>query len=112
MVTHKTALENHLETAACLGHGLNQIYPKEHYPYVEPICKKGALLSEFWSNSPFEKSNFLKRNRIIAGLANATVVIESGIKGGSLVTAEQAHHYGRDVFIIPGRLSDSQSKGC
>lgn len=112
IVTHKTALENHLETVACLGHGLNQIYPKEHYPYVEQICKKGALLSEFWSNSPFEKSNFLKRNRIIAGLAHATVVIESGIKGGSLVTAEHAHHYGRDVFTVPGRLSDSQSKGC
>jgi len=112
VVAHKTAMENNLETVACLGHGLNQIFPKEHQAYVDSICKKGVFLSEFWSNSSFENTNFLKRNRIITGLSHATVVIESGVKGGSLVTAEHAHHYGRDVFTVPGRISDSQSKGC
>jgi len=112
IVVHKAALDNGLETVACLGHGLNQIYPTEHKIHVESVCNQGAILTEFWSNSSFEKPNFLKRNRIIAGVAHATLVIESKAKGGSLVTAEHAHHYGRDVFAVPGRVSDMQSAGC
>ncbi|MDB4643293.1 DNA-processing protein DprA [Flavobacteriaceae bacterium] len=112
IVAHKAALDQKLETVACLAHGLNQIYPKEHSIYVNKIANQGALLSEFWSTASFEKSNFLKRNRIIAGIAHATLVIESGIKGGSLVTTEHAHHYGRDVFAVPGRVTDRQSHGC
>lgn len=112
ITAHQAALNNDLDTVACLGHGFNQIYPTEHKKYVELLCQQGGLLTEFWSTSSFEKSNFLKRNRIIAGLAHATIVIESAVKGGSLVTAEHAHHYGRDVFAVPGRVSDPQSKGC
>lgn len=112
IVVHQAAIENGLDTVACLGHGFNQIYPTEHKKHVDSLCNQGGLLTEFWSNSSFEKSNFLKRNRIIAGVAHATVVIESAAKGGSLVTAEHAHHYGRDVFAVPGRVSDPQSKGC
>lgn len=112
IVAHKTALNEGLETVACLAHGLNQIYPMEHKKYVQDVCKQGALLSEFWSTSPFDKSNFLKRNRIIAGLAHATIIIESGEKGGSLTTAKYAHGYGRDVYSVPGRITDAQSKGC
>ena len=111
IVAHKAALDNGLETVACLGHGLNQIYPTEHKVHVESVCKQGGILTEFWSNSSFEKSNFLKRNRIIAGVAHATLVIESKAKGGSMVTTEHAHHYGRDVFAVPGRVSDMQSAG-
>jgi DNA processing protein len=112
IIAHKAALDHGLKTVACLGHGLNQIYPTEHKTHVESVCNQGGILTEFWSNSSFEKSNFLKRNRIIAGLAHATLVIELKAKGGSLVTAEHAHHYGRDVFAVPGRVSDSQSAGC
>ena len=92
IVAHKAALDNGLETVACLGHGLNQIYPTEHKVNVESVCNQGGILTEFWSNSSFEKSHFLKKNRIIAGVAHATLVIESKAKGGSLVTAEHAHH--------------------
>ena len=81
IVAHKAALDNGLETVACLGHGLNQIYPTEHKTHVESVCNQGAILTEFWSNSSFEKSNFSKRNRIIAGVAHATLVIVSKAKG-------------------------------
>ena len=73
---------------------------------------QGALFTEFWSDAPFERSNFLQRNRIIAGLAHLTLVIESGTKGGSMVTAYQAFQYGREVFALPGRLSDPKIQGC
>ena len=78
---HQTALDLGLSTVACLAHGLNQIYPKEHYAIAREIEQKGALITEFWSKSDFHSSNFLQRNRIIAGLSHATVVIESGKKG-------------------------------
>ena len=106
IVAHKAALDQKLKTLVCLAHGLNQIYPKEHSIYLNQIANQGALLSEFWSTASFEKSNFLKRNRIIAGIAYATLVIESGIKWGGLVTIEHVHHYGRDVFAVPGRVTD------
>ena len=75
ITAHKAALENNLDTVACLGHGLNQTYPKEHKSFEAAICKQCGLLSEFSSNASFEKSNFLKRNRIIPGIAHVTVVI-------------------------------------
>jgi DNA processing protein len=74
--------------------------------------ENGGFITEFWSNDPFDRNNFLKRNRIIAGMSEATVVIESAEKGGSLVTADIANSYSRDVFAVPGRVGDSQSKGC
>ncbi|MCL6266725.1 DNA-processing protein DprA [Flagellimonas myxillae] len=108
----KMAMEHGLQTISCLAHGLNQIYPKVHKKYVARIEKHGGFLTEFWSTSNPDRENFLKRNRIIAGMSEATVVIESAEKGGSLVTADLANGYHRDVFAVPGRTSDKFSKGC
>jgi DNA processing protein len=96
----------------CLAHGLNQIYPKVHKKYMVDMEKNGGFFTDFWSSDTFDKNNFLKRNRIIAGLSEATIVIESAEKGGSLVTADIANSYNRDVFAVPGRTTDSQSVGC
>ncbi|WP_242092340.1 DNA-processing protein DprA [Aestuariivivens sediminicola] len=112
ITAHKAAIKNELQTIGCLAHGLNQIYPKTHKKYVSDVEKHGGFLTDFWSTSIFDRNNFLKRNRIIAGLSEATIVIESAEKGGSLVTADIANSYNRDVFAIPGRPSDSQSVGC
>ena len=109
---HKAAVDNNLQTIACLAHGFNQIYPRDHKKYVDKIEENGGFYTEFWSSDKFDKTNFLKRNRIIAGLSEATIVIESAEKGGSLVTADIANSYNREVFAIPGRTSDVQSKGC
>ncbi|MDC6366437.1 MULTISPECIES: DNA-processing protein DprA [Flavobacteriaceae] len=108
----KAAMEHGLQTIACLAHGLNQIYPKAHQKYVSGIAKNGGFLTEFWSKSNPDRENFLKRNRIIAGMSEATVVIESAEKGGSLVTADLANGYNREVFAVPGRNTDKYSKGC
>ena len=112
ITAHRSALDNGLQTIACLAHGLNQVYPKPHKKYIEEIEKNGGLFTEFWSSDSFDRNNFLKRNRIIAGISQATIVIESAIKGGSLVTADIANSYNRDVFALPGRANDSQSQGC
>lgn len=106
------AVKNNLQTIGCLAHGLNQIYPKVHEKYVEEIERYGGFYTDFWSTDEFDRNNFLKRNRIIAGLSEATVVIESAEKGGSLVTADIANSYNREVFAVPGRTTDSQSVGC
>lgn len=108
----KAAMEKGLQTIGCLAHGLNQIYPKAHKKYVSPIEEHGGFFTEFWSTSQPDRENFLKRNRIIAGLSEATVVIESAEKGGSLVTADLANGYNREVFAVPGRSSDRYSRGC
>ncbi len=108
----RAAMEHGLQTIGCLAHGLNQIYPKAHKKYVADIEANGGFLTEFWSTSNPERENFLKRNRIIAGLSEATVVVESAEKGGSLVTADMAHGYNRDVFAVPGRATDKYSLGC
>ncbi len=109
---HKAAIKNNLQTIACLAHGLNQIYPKTHKKYMEQVENNGGFITEFWSSDAFDRNNFLKRNRIIAGISEATLVIESAEKGGSLVTADIANSYNRDVFAVPGRASDTQSQGC
>ncbi|KAA5827378.1 DNA-protecting protein DprA [Algibacter amylolyticus] len=112
ITAHKAAMKHKLQTVACLAHGLNQIYPKVHKKYMVDMEKNGGFFSDFWSTDTFDKNNFLKRNRVIAGLSEATIVIESAEKGGSLVTADIAHSYNRDVFAVPGRTTDSQSIGC
>ena len=109
---HKAAMEANLQTIGCLAHGLNQTYPKEHKKYIKKMEENGGFFTEFWSTDAFDKTNFLKRNRIIAGLSEATIVIESAEKGGSLVTADIANSYNREVFAVPGRATDSQSRGC
>ncbi|TSE05992.1 MULTISPECIES: DNA-processing protein DprA [Aquimarina] len=112
IIAHKTAIKHRLQTVGCLAHGLNQIYPKAHKKYVAQLEENGGFFTDFWSTDAFDRKNFLGRNRIIAGLSEATVVIESADKGGSLVTAEIASSYNRDVFAVPGRVDDALSKGC
>lgn len=109
---HRAALHNNLFTIAILGHGLDIIYPASHKKLAKEIINYGMLITDFPSKSIRDKNNFIKRNRIIAGLSDATIVIESGKKGGSLVTADIANSYNRDVFAVPGRVSDIYSQGC
>jgi DNA processing protein len=108
----KTAIKHGLQTIGCLAHGLNQIYPKVHSKYVPDVEKNGGFVTEFWSSSNPDRENFLKRNRIIAGMSEATIVVESAEKGGSLVTADIANSYNREVFAVPGRAQDKYSSGC
>ncbi|WP_298395717.1 DNA-processing protein DprA [Flavobacterium sp.] len=112
IVAHKAAMECNLQTIGVIAHGLNQVYPKVHKKYVAKMEENGGFLTEFWSTSNPEKENFVKRNRIVAGMSEATIVIESAEKGGSLITANLANDYNRDVFAVPGRISDKFSQGC
>lgn len=110
--THKTALKNDLQTIAVLAHGLDTIYPKSHFRTANEMLENGGLISEFWSNTNPDRENFVKRNRIVAGISEATLVIESAEKGGSLITADIANSYNRDVLAVPGRSTDFYSQGC
>ncbi len=112
ITAQKEAVKHNLQTIGCLAHGLNQIYPKSHKKYMAQIEGNGGFFTDFWSTDTFDRKNFLGRNRIIAGLSEATVVIESAGKGGSLVTAEIANSYNREVFAVPGRANDPLSQGC
>lgn len=112
IVAHQAAMEHGLQTIGVVAHGLNQIYPKPHKKFVAKMEKNGGFMTEFWSNSSPEKENFVRRNRIVAGIAEATIVIESADKGGSLITANIANDYNRDVFAVPGRTTDKYSQGC
>ncbi len=109
---HKLALKYNLQTVAILAHGLDRIYPLIHKKYAKKIIENGGLITDFWSNTNPDRENFVKRNRIIAGLSQATIVIESAEKGGSLITADIANSYNRDVFAVPGRITDAYSRGC
>ncbi|QKX04751.1 DNA-protecting protein DprA [Aquimarina sp. TRL1] len=112
ITAQRAALNAGLQTIGCLAHGLNQLYPKTHKKYTTAIEENGGFFTDYWSTDLFDRKNFLGRNRIIAGISEATVVIESANKGGSLVTAELAHSYNRDVFAVPGRVTDVYSQGC
>lgn len=109
---HKAAIENNLQTIAVLAHGFEQIYPKVHKKYMHQVNENGGFVSEFWHDEDPLRENFLKRNRIVAGLSKATIIIESAEKAGSLVTADIANSYNRDVFAFPGKVTDIFSKGC
>lgn len=109
---HRAALKNSLKTVAVLGHSLNTIYPSEHKNTAREIVSNGALVSDFPSETKTDRQNFIKRNRIIAGLSDITLVVESGAKGGALITADLANSYSRDVAAIPGRSGDKYSEGC
>ena len=109
---HRAALENGLSTVAVLGHGLDRIYPYVHRQTAIEITKNGALLTEYPSETNPDGHNFVRRNRIVAGMADATIVMESGTKGGSLITADIANSYFREVFALPGRIHDKMSYGC
>jgi DNA processing protein len=112
IVAHQLAMENNLQTIGILAHGLNQVYPKTHKKYVAKIEENGGFMTEFWSSSNPDKENFVRRNRIVAGMSEATIVIESADRGGSLITANMANDYNRDVFAVPGRVTDKYSQGC
>jgi DNA processing protein len=112
IVAHKAAIESNLQSIGVLAHGLNQVYPQQHKKYVGKMEENGGFLTEFWSSSNPEKENFVRRNRIVAGISEATIVVESAEKGGSLITANIANDYSRDVFAVPGRTSDKYSQGC
>lgn len=110
--SHRSALKNGLPTVAVLAHGLDRIYPAEHRNTAAEMLERGGLLTDFPSETNPDRENFLKRNRLIAGLSDATVVVESAEKGGALVTADIAFSYGRDVYTFPGRTTDECSAGC
>lgn len=112
IVAHQAAMQNNLQTIGVLAHGLNQIYPKSHKKYISQMEQNGGFMTEFWSTSNPDRENFIKRNRIVAGMCEATIVIESAEKGGSLITANIANDYNRDVFAVPGRITDKFSQGC
>ncbi len=112
IAAHKAALDTNLKTIAVFATGLDCVYPSLHKKYVKDVISTGCTCSEFSLKKKVDPGNFVSRNRIIAGLSDATVVIESATKGGSLLTADMANSYHRDVFAYPGRVNDKYSKGC
>jgi DNA processing protein len=112
ITSHKAALANNLQTIGVLGHGFKTTYPSVHTSVAKAMVKNGGLLTDFISDTLPERNNFIKRNRIIAGLSDATLIVESGIKGGALITSDIANSYNRDVFAVPGRPDDQWSAGC
>ncbi|WP_139957349.1 DNA-processing protein DprA [Flavicella sediminum] len=109
---HKAAVKNNLCTVGVFAHGFGDLYPKTHKKYMAQMYERGGFLTEFWYNEGALRENFLKRNRIVAGIAEATIIVESAPKGGALVTADIANSYGKEVLAVPGRTSDYYSKGC
>ncbi len=109
---HREALAAGLDTVAVLAHGLDYLYPPRHKDTARAMISQGGLLTEFFTHTNADKLNFLRRNRIVAGVADATVVVESAGHGGGLVTARIATSYNRDVFAFPGRVTDEYSAGC
>jgi DNA processing protein len=112
-IAHKAAIKNGLPTVGVMAHGLDQIYPAEHTALAKDMVKHGGgLLTEFRSKTKPDRHNFPSRNRIVAGMCDATIVVETSIKGGSMITAELANGYNKDVFAFPGRITDAKSNGC
>lgn len=112
IIAHRASLKHNLPTVAVLAHGLDLIYPSDHANTAKQMIKQGGLLTEFISRTDMMPEYFPRRNRIIAGIADAVIVIESKKTGGSLITADIANSYNRDVFAVPGRLDDLASEGC
>ena len=109
---HKNALHNSIPTIGVLAHGLDRIYPHANRSLAESMLENGGLMTDFMSQTNPDRENFPKRNRIIAGLADALLVVESAKRGGALITANIANSYDRDVFAVPGRIGDKFSEGC
>ena len=109
---HKMALHNGIPTVGVLGHGLDRIYPQLHTRLAGQMEENGGLLTEFLSGTNPDRENFPKRNRIVAGICDAVIVVEAAKSGGALITAEIANTYNREVFAVPGRLGHSFSEGC
>jgi len=111
-IAHKASLKNGLQTVGVLAHGLDTIYPAQNKSLAAQMTAFGGLLTDFPKETNPDKQNFPKRNRIVAGICDALIVIESGIKGGSLITAELGNSYNKDVFAFPGKTTDNKSEGC
>ena len=111
-IAHQASLENKLATIGVLGHGLSRIYPTKHKRMADQMLDCGGLLTEFSSEVDIEREHFPMRNRIIAGMCDALIVIETAQKGGSMISAHMANNYNKDVFAVPGRLNDKFSQGC
>ena len=110
---HRRSLEVGMDTVAVLAHGLDSVYPSVHRQTAADMVRGGGgLLTEYTARTRPERLHFVRRNRIVAGMSDACVVVESSVKGGSLITAELSHHYNRDVFAFPGRVYDEYSAGC
>ncbi len=109
---HKACLKYNIPTVGVFAHGLDTIYPSLHTSIAYKMIENGGLITDFVSDTVIDRQNFLRRNRIIAGLADATIIVESAEKGGALVTADIANSYNRDVFAFPGRNNDPYSRGC
>ena len=109
---HRAALDNGLDTVGVLGHGLDRIYPSNNRLLAEKMLEQGGLITEFFSCTEPDRENFPMRNRIIAGLCDAIIVVEAAEEGGALITADIAGTYNRDVFVVPGRITDRFSGGC
>lgn len=112
VTTHRACVKNNISTIGVVAHGLDRIYPSVHTSLAEKMQKKGGILTEYMSNTNPDRENFPSRNRIVAGMADATIVIETSLKGGSMITANLANDYNRDVFALPGRITDEYSVGC
>ncbi|MGF7082913.1 DNA-processing protein DprA [Mucilaginibacter sp. UYCu711] len=112
VITHKECIKNNVATVGVFGHGLDRIYPVANRSTADKMLENGGWLTEYPSGTVPGSGNFPERNRIVAGMADATIVIEASIKGGALITAEIANSYNRDVFAFPGRLGDTYSEGC
>lgn len=112
-IAHKAALKNNIPTVGVIGHGLSKIYPFQHASLAkEMITAAGGVITEFFHDTKPDKHNFPLRNRIVAGMSDCTVVIETAVKGGSMITAKLADSYNRDVFAVPGKTTDKMSAGC
>lgn len=111
-LAHRYALQNGLPTLGVLAHGLDTLYPWQHLSLAKEMEKQGGLLTEFGKQTQPDKHNFPKRNRIVAGMADATLVIETANKGGSMITAELAFEYNRELLAVPGKITDSAAAGC
>jgi DNA processing protein len=110
---HKQSLKNMMPTFGVVAHGLDKIYPSVHKNVARDMIKnQGAVISEYMSNTIPNRENFPMRNRLVAGMVDAVIVVESANKGGSLITAELANQYNRDVLALPGAINQKYSSGC
>ncbi len=110
--SHRQSLSCDIPTFAVLGHGLDRVYPREHFALSQQMKEKGGLISEFFTQTPVSPYTFPQRNRIIAGLCDLVIVVEAAKRGGALITARLANDYNRDVLAVPGRCGDIYSEGC
>lgn len=112
IAAHKAALKNNLETVGVVANGMDKMYPSQHIKYIKQMVESGGVLTEYGFGEIANKENFPQRNRIVAGMCDALILIETAIKGGAMITAKLADSYNRDVFALPGRVGDTYSEGC